>query len=44
MVITLEPSVQVVPGKVMVHEEIIVVRDGAPELLSHRAPNELPIL
>ena len=44
MVITLEPSMQVVPGKVMVHEEIIVVRDGAPELLSRRAPNELPIL
>ena len=44
MVITLEPSTQVVPGKVMVHEEIIVVRDGAPELISQRAPAELPVI
>ncbi len=44
MVITLEPSMQVVPGKMMVHEEIIVIRDGAPELLSQLSPNELPIL
>ena len=44
MVITLEPSMVVCPGKVMVHEENIVIRDGAPELLSQRAPPELPIL
>ena len=44
MVITLEPSMQVVPGKVMVHEEVIVVRDGPPELISQRAPAELPVL
>ncbi len=44
MVITLEPSMRVCPGKIMVHEENIVIRDGAPELLSQRAPPELPIL
>jgi Xaa-Pro dipeptidase len=44
MVITLEPSMQVVPGKVMVHEEVMVVRDGPPELISQRAPAELPVL
>lgn len=44
MVITLEPSMEVVPGSIMVHEENIVIRDGTPELLSQRAPPELPVL
>ena len=44
MVITLEPSMVVSPGKVMVHEENILVRDGLPELLSERAARELPVL
>ncbi len=44
MVLTLEPSMQVSKGKVMVHEENIVIRDGAPQLLTKRAPSELPIL
>lgn len=44
MVITLEPGMEFAPGKVMVHEENIVIRDGAPELLSRRAPAELPII
>ncbi len=44
MVITLEPGMEFVPGKVMVHEENIVIRDGSPELLSRRAPAELPII
>lgn len=44
MVITLEPGMEFVKGKVMVHEENIVIRDGAPELLSRRAAPELPII
>lgn len=44
MVITLEPGMEFAPGKVMVHEENIVIRDGAPELLSRRALSELPII
>jgi hypothetical protein len=28
----------------MVHEENLVIRDGSPELLSRRAPAELPII
>lgn len=44
MVITLEPGMEFVPGKVMVHEENIVIRDGAPEMLSRRAAPELPII
>ena len=44
MVITLEPSMEVTDGKIMVHEENIVIRDGPPTLLTRRAPPELPIL
>ena len=31
-------------GKVMVHEENIVIRENAPELLSRRAPAEMPMI
>ena len=34
----------VTDGKIMVHEENIVIRDGPPTLLTRRAPPELPIL
>lgn len=44
MVITLEPSISVDGGGIMVTEENIVIRDGEPELLSHRAAPELPVL
>ncbi len=44
MVITLEPSLSYGAGRIMVHEENIVVQDGAPRLLSTRAPATLPIL
>ncbi len=44
MVITLEPSMVVCEGKIMVHEENIAIRDGPPELLTRRAAPELPIL
>ena len=42
MVLTLEPGYTFAPGRLMVHEEDLVVRDGAPELLTLRAPPELP--
>ncbi len=38
MVLTLEPGMRVGPGKIMVHEENIVIRDGDAQLLSRRAP------
>ncbi len=41
---TLEPSIELAKGKMMVHEENIVIRDGEPQLLTRRAPQELPIL
>lgn len=42
MVLTLEPGVEIAPGRILVHEENIVLRAHGPELLSHRAPAEMP--
>ncbi len=44
MVITLEPGLTVKPGRIMVHEEVIVIRDGAPEPLTQFSARELPVL
>ena len=44
MVLTLEPGLQIAPGKMMVHEENIVIRETGAELLTRRAPAELPII
>jgi Xaa-Pro dipeptidase len=44
MVITLEPGLEVAPGRLMVQEENIVIRDSGAELLTDRAPRELPII
>ncbi len=44
MVITLEPGLTIAPGRTMVHEEdVLVLADGA-ELLSRRAPREMPVI
>ncbi|MCE8508937.1 aminopeptidase P family protein [Ruegeria pomeroyi] len=44
MVLTLEPGAEIAPGRILVHEENIVLRDSGPELLSRRAPADLPEL
>ena len=44
MVLTLEPGLAWEPGKMMLHEENVVVRADGPELLSRRAPAEIPII
>ncbi len=44
MVITLEPGLHVGPGRTMVHEENIVIREGGADYLSRRAPPDLPTL
>ena len=44
MVLTLEPGMTFAAGKVMVHEENIVVREDGPELLTRRAAPELPVI
>lgn len=44
MVITLEPGLEIVPGRMMVHEENIVIRESGAELLTSRAPREIPVI
>ena len=44
MVITIEPGMIFAPGKLMVHEENIVITEAAPELLSRRAPPDMPVI
>ena len=44
MVLTLEPGMIYAPNKMMVHEENIVITEQGAELLSRRAPMEMPIL
>ena len=42
MVLTIEPSLEYKPGKIIVHEENIFVSKDGPVLLTKRAPKELP--
>jgi len=42
MVLTLEPSLEMAPGRMMVHEEDIVITDEGPRYLTRRAAPELP--
>ncbi|MEM7056460.1 MAG: Xaa-Pro peptidase family protein [Pseudomonadota bacterium] len=44
MVLTLEPSLSYGDGQMMVHEEDVVVQDGAPRLLTTRAAPDLPVI
>lgn len=44
MVLALEPSATVGPGRLLVHEENVVLRADGPELLTARAPAALPVL
>lgn len=44
MIITLEPGLEFRPGRLMVHEENIVIREFGAELLTKRAPRELPVI
>ncbi len=44
MVLTLEPGAYVAPERMLVHEENIVLRADGAELLSPRAPAEMPVL
>lgn len=41
MVITLEPGIETGQGKMLVHEEDILITDGAPQFLSPRAGPEM---
>ena len=44
MVITIEPAMSFGDGRTMVHEENIVIREHGAELLTRRAPAELPVI
>lgn len=44
MVITLEPGVETVGGKIMVHEENIVITGDGPRILSPLATADLPVI
>lgn len=44
MVLTLEPGMEFAPGRMMVHEEDIVIREDGAELLADRAPPEMPVI
>jgi Xaa-Pro dipeptidase len=44
MVLTIEPGMEYAPGKMIVHEENIVVREDGAELLTRRAPREMPVI
>ncbi len=44
MVLTLEPGLEIAPGRIMVHEENIAIRENGYELLSPRAASEMPVL
>jgi len=41
MVLTIEPAIEYAPGRMIVHEEDVVIRSGGCELLTPRAPREL---
>ena len=44
MVITLEPGLPTRDGRIMVHEEVIVIRDGGAEALSPFAGSKMEVL
>ena len=44
MVMTLEPSLSITKGKMMVHEENILITEGAPVLLTKRAAPEMQVI
>lgn len=44
MVLTIEPGMEFSPGKMMVHEENIVITESGAELLTRRAPPQMPVI
>jgi len=44
MVITIEPSASFGRGKILVHEEDLVVTEDGARLLTRRAPREMPVI
>jgi len=44
MVLTIEPGLATEPGRMMVHEENVVITGDGARVLTRRAPREIPVL
>ncbi|MDC0060318.1 Xaa-Pro peptidase family protein [Pelagibacteraceae bacterium] len=44
MVLTIEPGMEYAQGKMILHEENVVIRKDGAELITKRAPKEIPII
>jgi Xaa-Pro dipeptidase len=44
MVITIEPGMEYADGKMIVHEENVWITESGPQLLTRRAPREMPVI
>ena len=44
MVLTIEPTMEYAPGKMLVHEENIIIQKDGAELITKRAPQEIPVI
>ena len=44
MVLTIEPAMEYAPGKMIVHEENIIIQKDGAELITKRAPQEIPVI
>ncbi|MCP4182595.1 MAG: aminopeptidase P family protein [Hyphomicrobiales bacterium] len=44
MVLAIEPGIDFAPGKMMLHEENVVVRENGAQLITRRAAPEIPII
>ena len=44
MVMTIEPGLEYAPGKMIVHEENLVITEDGAELLTRRATREMPVI
>ena len=44
MVLTIEPGMEYAPGRMIVHEENVAIAAGGADLLTKRAPRELPVI
>ena len=44
MVLTIEPGMEYAPGRMIVHEENVIITEDGNELLTKRAPRELPVI
>lgn len=44
MVMTIEPGMEYAPGRMLLHEENVVITEDGAELLTRRAPREMPVI